>query len=126
MIASECTRDQMKPTYLEIKSQTRLPELYNLHPGQEDEVANRTGWLLATNPNTPSSILDHLSSFEDMPSMLERIAENPQTRPETLTKLSTHDNPRVRAAVAENSRIPENVMWRLANDLHPDVRMRLS
>ncbi len=81
--------------------------------------------LLASNPNTPASILDNLAN-KNSPALLERIAENPRTHTDTLSRLAVHDNPRVRAAVAENSSLPESIMWRLANDIHPDVRLRLA
>ena len=43
-----------------------------------------------------------------------------------MARLATHENPRVRAAVAENANIDKKTMWRLAGDIHPDVRLRLA
>lgn len=84
-----------------------------------------TDMLLVNSSSTPISTLDILAEVAS-PVLLERIAENPNTSPYTLSKLAFHDNPRVRAAVTENPNLPESIMWRLASDIHPDVRLRLA
>ncbi len=81
--------------------------------------------LLASNPNTPTPVLDHLTKCAD-PMVLERIAENPSTSAATLSRLSGHKDPEVRSAVAENTHTSSETVERLSADECADVRFRLA
>lgn len=91
-----------------------------------------SGWFaqaknrLASNPDALPNVLDKLAQKKDSPSVLERVAENPQTGPDTLEKLSGHGAPEVRSAVAENPHTPDATVKSLATDENPDVRYRLA
>lgn len=112
---------------------TALKQLLAHRTGDESESKaeptiddlNRVRWLIATNPNTPPPVLDHLVRRGD-PALLERIAENPRTRPTTLANLAFHPSPEVRVAVAENSNTPIESIEMLAADESADVRYRLA
>jgi hypothetical protein len=82
-------------------------------------------WLIASNPNTPPQVLDHLTKRADA-SLRERIAENPRVSLNTLRKLAGDSDPEVRAAVAENLNSPTDVFSLLAKDENADVRYRLA
>lgn len=91
----------------------------------QDQLLSKIRWLIASNPNTPSSVLDRLMTKADWP-LLERIAEHPKTTAQSLARLGFHESPEVRAAVAENANTPREVIEMLAGDENPDVRYRLA
>ena len=82
--------------------------------------------LLASNPDTPTQVLDHLSEYSSHPQILERLAGNPQTSGATLKRLSQSTANEVRAAVADNTNADEDTIKALARDEHIDVRFRLA
>lgn len=90
----------------------------------EQEV-DRVRWLIATNPNTPSQVLEHLVKKSNA-ALLERIAENPRASAKTLRQLADYSSPEVRAAVAENLNAPIDALEVLATDENADVRYRLA
>ena len=94
-------------------------------PTTPDGDALRIRWLIAVNPNTPSSVLETLANCA-CPELLERIAENPATSSVTLARLAFDPSPEVRAAVAENGNSPLETITMLARDEHADVRYRLA
>ncbi len=82
--------------------------------------------LLASNPNTPSPVLDHISQCSQCPKVLERVAENPNVSLDTLNKLAQSEHTEVRSAVAENLNADTETMSRLVHDPHIDVRFSLA
>jgi hypothetical protein len=82
--------------------------------------------LLASNPNTPAQVLDHISQCMPCPKVLERVAGHPNATAETLKRLATHENFEVRSAVAENSSTDMDVLQMLVEDGNPDVRFCLA
>lgn len=58
--------------------------------------------------------------------MIESIATNPNTPASILRKLVDHSEPDVRAALAENRNTPLDTMYELAADTNPDVRYQLA
>lgn len=82
--------------------------------------------LLASNPDTPSAVLDHMTKCVRSPKILERIAANPTTSVEALRWLARHECNDVRSAVAENTNADTETIMALAHDTHTDVRFRLA
>lgn len=87
--------------------------------------ANALMLLIASNRRTPHQVLDELAKEED-PHLLEQIAENENTHPRTLLFLSTHQSHNVRVALTQNTRLPQDIVWKLRSDEHPDVRYSLA
>lgn len=82
-------------------------------------------WLIATHPDSPATVLDTITA--KAPSeLLVRIAENAQTWPTTLARLSCEPFAEVRIAVAENANTPVPILKMLATDSNADVRYRLA
>ncbi len=80
---------------------------------------------IASDPNTPSEILEHLARTENT-RLLEKIAEHPNATRFILEILASHSSPDVRAAVTENPNVPEDIIAELCRDDHPDVRFRIA
>jgi hypothetical protein len=80
---------------------------------------------IASNPNTPSAVLDYLAKHASA-QVLERIAENPRTTPQTLELLAQSSFVSVRQAVAENAITTPDVLTMLATDSSADVRYRIA
>ena len=85
--------------------------------------------LIASNPQTPSAILDELAEAVErgqvIPGVLEKIAENPNSDLNLLEKLTNNRSAVVRAAVANNpGSVP--LMWKLACDTNALVRYRVA
>jgi hypothetical protein len=102
----------------EAEANSRHREVY-------EQELERVRWLIASNPNTPPPVLDHLIKRADA-SLRERIAENPRVSMNTLRKLAGDSDPEVRSAVAENLNTPADVLRLLAKDQNADVRYRLA
>lgn len=81
---------------------------------------------LASNPNTPVAVLDHMAQCSTSADVLERIANNPSTSPRTFQRLANHQCSEVRCAVAENCVGDSVTVRRLVKDEHTDVRFRLA
>lgn len=92
---------------------------------QSESEFDRVRCALASHPCTPPSVLAHLVNC-DIPFILERIAENPNTDMDTLRRLSRHERAAVRAAVAENTDAHSDVLRALASDESIDVRYSLA
>ncbi|HEY9678963.1 MAG TPA: hypothetical protein V6C76_13220 [Drouetiella sp.] len=87
--------------------------------------SSREHWRLVHDQNTASEILHELCDV--LPTFLiERVAEHKKASPETLTRLSLHDDPIVRTAVCENPNTPVDVLEYLVNDDCPDVRYAMA
>lgn len=87
--------------------------------------SQRTKLLLASNPESPSELLDYLTYISDLDVAL-RVAENSATAAKTLENLSCSANSAIRAAVADNANTPESCLLKLARDENPDVRYCLA
>jgi hypothetical protein len=94
-------------------------------PARSDDY-HEVKTLLASNPDTPTQVLDHLSEYNSHPQILERLAGNPQTSGATLRRLSQSIANEVRAAVADNTNADDDTIRALAKDEHIDVRFRLA
>jgi hypothetical protein len=92
---------------------------------ESDHLAARLAWLISVCPDSNPAIL-HALAQQQPAAFVGRIAENPNTLPETLQNLSTHPSEKVRAAVAENPQTPEAVLMELVNDEHVDVRYAMA
>ena len=86
---------------------------------------NRLKGLVASNPESPSDMLDYLTHVSPI-GVLVRVAENPNTSSQTLSRLAQHEDSEVRMAVAENANCPALCMEKLAEDPCSDVRYRLA
>ena len=75
---------------------------------------------IAEDPNTPPSILSKLSVNKSQ-DVRKAIAKNPNTPPDVLTKLS-NDMPDIRTKVAENPNTPRDILVKLCKD--PSVYVR--
>jgi hypothetical protein len=83
--------------------------------------------IIAGNPLTPPNVLDYLAKRSmRFPTLLERIADNPNTSKRTLRQLACHPAASVRAAVAENVTAPAEALEILVTDDDIDVRYRLA
>jgi hypothetical protein len=76
---------------------------------------------LADNPNTPPETLTHLAEDEDW-YVRVWVARNPNTPPKTLTCLADDEDWRVREGVAKNPNTPPEVLAQLTKDKDSDVR----
>lgn len=85
----------------------------------------RLKMLMASNPHTPSDLLDYLCEVGSG-QVLVRVAENPNTSKDTLAKLAFSHDPEVRAAIADNPSTPESCYKRLVCDESADVRYRIA
>jgi hypothetical protein len=81
---------------------------------------------LASNPSTPTQVLDHISQCMQCPKVLERIAGHPNASADTLKRLAGHENQEVRSAVAENSSADIDILRDLMKDGNTDVRFCLA
>lgn len=83
--------------------------------------------ILASNPQTPPQMLDHLSLCVECPRILERVAGNPNAMADTLKRLATSSNTDVRYAVADNivAADLETIQF-LVRDGSTDVRFLLA
>ena len=78
---------------------------------------------VAANPNCPPELLEHLSLVVDEDSLLQyRVAGNPNSSAQTLTRLSQHTLAIIRQGVAGNRNTPMDVRQRLENDPEQSVR----
>ena len=77
--------------------------------------------LIAQNPNTPPGVLTRLSRSEHT-KVLSCAANHPNTPLEALERLATHAEWEVRKAVAMNSASPESLLVCLASDRRREVR----
>lgn len=82
-------------------------------------------WVLGTNPNTPSDMLDWLSqqSHEDA---RQSIAYNKSVPLELLERLAKDESPKVRSAVACCQRTPQHIFEQLAAEKEPKVLRALA
>lgn len=74
--------------------------------------------------STPLMLSNMVDTFLEDPTVLARIAYNPNTDPETVTFLSNFPDPRVRAAVARRHDLTETQLLGLLMDENKTVRMR--
>jgi hypothetical protein len=82
---------------------------------------------IASNPNTPASVLDYLAKTSmRFPTLLERIADNPNASRLILRQLACHPALSVRAVVAENPSAPYEAQEILVTDDDVDIRYRLA
>jgi hypothetical protein len=80
---------------------------------------------IASNPNTPPSVLTYLARDVD-PQVAQRVAENPRTPEFCLHFLGWHPDAEVRLAVAENASTWSETLEGLTIDANPDVRFRIA
>lgn len=80
---------------------------------------------LAAHPNTKPETLKRLSKH-DCHHVVVRVAENLNTSCEVLEELVMHKTVDVRVALSENSKSPLRVLLLLAQDVNPDVRHSLA
>lgn len=109
---------------------TKLQELgssgsINNDVQESDYLAAKLIWSIAVYPQSNPTVLHALAHGQPSP-YLERIAENPNAKVETLTMLSKHVSPRVRAAVADNPSVSADLLQQLAGDESIDVRYSLA
>ena len=80
--------------------------------------------LVAAHPNAAPKTLDELATSRTLPGLKDdhdqdihlAVAENANTSPETLERLSNHTDMRIRAAVATHPNIPQALLDRLSED----------
>jgi hypothetical protein len=89
---------------------------------ESDYLAAKATWLITVFPGSHPAILHALAQQQQSTAYLERIAENPNAAPETLSCLADHPSTSVRAAVAENPHTAEETLMKLAKDDNADVR----
>ena len=83
--------------------------------------------LIAANPSTPATVLDHLAKTHGCDvELLERIATNCRTGAGTLRYLSSSKFSSVRLSVAENTNAALPILALLASDPCDDVRYSLA
>ncbi len=80
--------------------------------------SNRIHHALATNPSTPSSVLDELIKY----GLEYDVSKNPNTSSKTLRKLSTYSNQSLVKQVALNKNTPVDVFERLSKSSDPSIR----
>jgi len=93
--------------------------------GIENQHTHYVRWLIATHPDSPSAVLDYLSTI-DKEELLVRIAENPQAATPTLARLAQSPYASVRIAVSDNPNTPIHVIKMLTHDEGLDVRYALA
>ena len=76
---------------------------------------------VAKNPNTPTSVLEHLAKDEDR-HVRSEVAKNPNTPTSVLELLAKDEDSSVRCEVAENPKTPTPVLEHLAKDEDSDVQ----
>lgn len=87
--------------------------------------SSKLQWQLVHDPDTPGDVLHDLCDV--LPTfLLERVAEHCRTEVKTLSLLSMHVDPNVRAGVSENPNTPLEVLEYLVNDDCPDVRYTMA
>lgn len=94
-------------------------------PASKEEYT-QIGAILASNPDTPTQVLDHLSKCANCPDVLERVAGNPNVDGSTLKRLAKCKHDMVRSAVAENLDADGDIVQALARDGNVDVRFALA
>lgn len=90
--------------------------LHGEPPHVSPETARDVNRALAANPNTPTDILEKLAGagvgFRGANNQtVEAVAGNPNTSPETLLKLTTHESPRIRYVAGRNPSTPRDAMY---------------
>ena len=91
----------------------------------DDSEYNRIRRIIATNPNTPPSVLDYLARNGNKDTQV-RVAENPRTPVSALEHLARSDSATVRSAVAENENVSPDILTILGADDDDDVRYQLA
>lgn len=91
----------------------------------DDGEYHRIRRIIATNPNTPASVLAYLAKHGNTDT-LERVAENPRTPLSALEHLARSSFAHVRSAVAENINVSPDILTILGADDDVDVRYRLA
>lgn len=71
---------------------------------------------LASNPNTPSDILEQLSNFRYDSRIRAKVAENPNTPIETLYGLTRFSYDDILRGLAKNANTPSDLLSKLAKD----------
>lgn len=93
--------------------------------GQNQTDLWQVTWRMVHLPDTPAEILHDLCN-QAPEEVLERIAEHPNVKLETLAMLARHPCPSVRAAVGENPLSPHEIVSTLIDDECADVRYSLA
>ena len=88
-------------------------------------TTTRTQYFLAGNLCISHGLLDELSQSAD-PRVRARVAENPNTAPHTLLRLSRDKSAEVRNSVASNQKLPAMALRQLAEDSSADVRYAIA
>jgi hypothetical protein len=94
------------------------PRLHLIH--NHDNSINESQ---ADNKIYPSSFLESQSTNEN-PIVRMAIALNPRTEKSVLAKLCSDPDTDVRYFVASANYLPIPLLWKLANDEHPNVQWR--
>lgn len=108
-----------------IDMQARWTVAKNPHTPMEtlDQLAgdkvNLVRALVATNPSTPSKILENF--FHDEKIVRDGLAGNPNTPVKILYLLSNESDKMVRMRLAENSSLPIEILELLLDDVEEDV-----
>ncbi|HEY9775835.1 MAG TPA: hypothetical protein V6C81_18885 [Planktothrix sp.] len=111
---------------------TRLTEIgeSDLEDGHELQASDYLGarliWLITVYPKSNPTVLHSLAQQQQSAAYLERIAENPNTLPETLDILAQNRSSNVRVAVAENHNTSASTLQQLAHDESVDVRYAMA
>ena len=81
--------------------------------------------LVASSPQTSPAVLDYLS-VSDNQAVAEHVAENPSVDPRSLRQLACHGSVTVLLAVVEHPSVPADVLVKLVECKHDDVRYRMA
>ena len=83
--------------------------------------------LVASHPNTPARVLRHLALSPRFPTLIRaRVAQNRRVPQQLLRRLAQDDSVRVRVAVAAHPSTPVSVAEMLADDDAADVRVQVA
>lgn len=95
-----------------------------------------TGILMSVAANVAANaeVLDAVASRQQedfagiwgISEAFETVARHRNTRPDTLDRLASNEDPDVRAAVAQSASVPAETLDRLAGDENPDVRAQVA
>ena len=105
----------------------RNQERANIAWAEENDEAEADSADAAYNPATSPERLEKLAGIGDRfgapDYMKEGVASNPNANERTLAALAESQNPKVRAAVANNPRVPKDVLEKLAADKDKTVAL---
>ena len=78
-------------------------------------------YYLCTRKDAPSEALDEWADFGDC-GWIRAIVKNPNTKLETIEKLSRHSDPEVAYEALFSRRLPQETIDRFASDVEPKIR----